>query len=141
VVRTRVGILLDLTALQDEARHHGGELSYRKLRRGIAGDRDVARAVCLLPADAPEAAAAAMTASGFEPRRTSGAELAALTTAAGECRSRADVLMVVPATGPMADLVRNQQEQNLPVETAGFADTPIPGVPHRRLGRDCVFVP
>src|SRR5262249_46975737 len=137
----RIGILLDFAALSAEAQRQGGELSFRKLLRGIAGDRPVIRALCFLGAGAPATAAAALAASGFEVLSHGDGETAAVTMAveAMALAPRIDVLVLAPAGRTMASLVQVLSSRGLQIEAANFDGTAPAGTVVRRLGRECIF--
>lgn len=138
----RVGILVDLEALQQEAQRAGGELAYRKLLRGVLGDRTLIRAICYV-GTAPHSGAQALVASGFEiaPASDAAAMAMAMAVDAMAMASRIDVLVLAPGNRALPVLVHALRGLGIRVEAAGFeGDAPADTI-GRRLGRECVFVP
>jgi hypothetical protein len=140
---TRVGILLDFDALSRQAQEQGGELSFRKLLRGIAGDRPVIRATCYLGKTTPNTARQALAASGFTVQvcDDDDATAQAIGVEALALAARVDALVLAPATRVLPAVLQDLDRAGVRLEAAGFDGLAPAGVASRRLGRDCIFVP
>jgi hypothetical protein len=139
----RVAVLLDFTTLQEEARRQGGELSYRRLLRGILGERTAIRSFCYGSAKLPDAAAKALGQSGFELATCDSPVAAAVRMAvdAMSVASRVDTVVLAPASAQLDSLVQALRAQGVRVECASFEAPTDGNVPVVRLGKDCIFVP
>lgn len=139
----RIGVLVDLDALQAEAQESGGELSFRKLLRSIAADRPVVRAICYSERSTPEGAGRPLIASGFELRSDLQPATAAVALAvdAMALASRVDAVVLAPMSAPLAPLLEALRSQGLGIEVASFEGAAPAGTQARRLGRECLFVP
>ncbi len=128
-------ILIDLAALQAEAREQGGELAVHRLRAGLANGAPVQAAVCFAPANA-------RAPSGFEVVSASGHLIDGVQFTARAFALAAEAsLVLAPATPAMLALAVALRQQGHAVELAGFVARDDDGRPTRRLGRDCLFVP
>jgi len=139
----RVAVFLDLEALQVEARRQGGELSFRKLRKSLSGERAVVHAVCYLPSTAPESTRAAVAACGFTTSVAEAGEQLGMRLAADALAmaGRADTVVIAPGAQLVADLAQALDGKGLKVEVASFDAGAAQGLALRRLGRECIFVP
>lgn len=139
----RVAVMLDLHPLQEAARSRGAELSFRKLLRHLAGERRILRALCYLLEGTPRPAAGAIAASGFEVHVLPSADAIAerVRTDAKTLPAGVEVVVLAPGTEAQLRLASELEPQGMKVETANFDPTGRGGVPHRQLGRECVFVP
>ncbi|HEX5052020.1 MAG TPA: hypothetical protein VFZ65_09630 [Planctomycetota bacterium] len=132
----RVAVLVDLDALQADARALNAELTMHRLRAGLGGDRPVVRAVGFVTR-------AATAPNGFELVVT-GADLGGgiqfAATALGLLASAPCLVMAPPspAIRQLAEVLRGAGHR---IELAGFVDKADAGKDVRRLGRDCLFVP
>lgn len=137
----RIGILIDLDGLRQQAQQAGGEIAFRKLLHAIAGDRAIVRALCY--ASGPGSAAQALGASGFEVVQQEGSEAIATAIAvdAMAMAARIDVLVLAPASRALPVLVHALRAHGVRVEAASLDGKAPPDTIGRRLGRDCVFVP
>lgn len=138
----RVAVFVDVSALEEQARERGGEVSYRRLMRNLTGARPLIRAVAYLdpaqPSDAGQVAS-----SGFEVESLTAGANAALMLAvdAMGIAPRVDCVVLAPENPQLQHLASTLRSQGLRVETAGFsAADPAFGF-HRTLGRDSMFVP
>lgn len=133
--RASIAILVDLLALQAEARGQGGELALHRLRGGIVGDRACSQAICYAPRGITPP-------NGFELRpnedNVGGIGLAA---AALELASSGAELVLAPPSPAIRQLAAALRKAGHRIELAGFAPPVDDGHPVRRLGRDCLFVP
>jgi hypothetical protein len=136
-------VLVDLPELQQQAQQQGGELSYRKLLRAIAGERTVARAICYVGPDTPEAVSQALAQTGFELLPKGDPATAAVAMAVDAMAMAPDVsaMALAPLHGALPPLLRSLQARGVLVEAAGFGVEAPAGVTPRRLGRECIFVP
>lgn len=139
----RLGVLVNLPALEAEVRRQGGELSFRRLLRGIGGDRPLVRALCLAGEGMAPSAANALASGGFEVQTAGSAAgtLVALAVEAMALAPRVDAIVIAPGSPELLPLVAALRSQGVRVETAGFDEPALAAAAHRRLGRDCVFVP
>ncbi|HLU40478.1 MAG TPA: NYN domain-containing protein [Planctomycetota bacterium] len=136
----RVALFLDVDALQREARNAGGQVSFSRAVRQIAGSRAVARAVAYCTPQSRGTGGAA----GIETVRverdsdtTVAIAVDALATA-----SRVDCVVIAPESAAAAPLVRALRAQGVRVESAGFEARGHSEVAeHQRLGKEALFVP
>jgi hypothetical protein len=134
-------VLVDLPALQQEAQHQGGELAQRRLLGGIAGGRDVAKALCVhAPGDKLPAGFHGIAANDG---LAAGVRLAALAFEAAAAGAR---ILLAPASPPMRQLAEALTVAGHRAELASFgtelaAGAAQRGIPLRQLGRECLFVP
>lgn len=138
-------VLVDLAALQAEANQQGGELAQRRLLGGLAGGRDVEKALCLhAPSDKLPGG---FTGIPMQEGVAAGVRLAALAfeAAAGGAR-----ILLAPASPPMRQLAQALSTAGFRVELASFTGeqvvdraggSALRGIPVRQLGRECLFVP
>ncbi|MBK8100355.1 MAG: hypothetical protein IPK26_24930 [Planctomycetes bacterium] len=135
-------MLLDLPALQQEARQRGAELSFRKLLPALAGDNRVVAAWCYLPRQTPEIANSAVKAIGFKTRAvTDDNDLSrSLATDVESLPHEVDTIVLAPAGPAQQQLAARLRSDGRNVELAGFLAPPDEQA-LRLLGRDCVFVP
>jgi hypothetical protein len=131
----QIAILVDLLALQAEARGQGGELALHRLRTAMAGDRKCRKAVCY-------ATRGSTPPHGFELRsnedNVGGIGIAA---AALELLADGALLALAPPTPAIRQLAAALRKAGHEVELAGFGATDGDNPPMRRLGRECLFVP
>lgn len=134
-------MLVDLVALENEVRAAGGEVAFRKLLSFLADGRNVARAICYVPAGTP--ARGSISGSGFRVQSLAHAEELPLRAAvdAAELSSDLDAVMLVPGTHGLMALAGVLREKGLTVETAGFGPPAASEARYRRLGRESMFVP
>jgi hypothetical protein len=139
----RLGILVDLDALQTEASQRGGELSFHKLLRCIAGDARVVRAVCYLVHGTAVATKRALRTTGFELQEyaTAAEAEAAMQQAATQTDWAVDTLVLLPMTAGLAGRIDEFVRASIRIEAASFDGTARSGLPARQLGRGCLFVP
>lgn len=133
---TRVALLVDLPALQAEARDQGGELAVTRLRSRLAAGLPIETAVCFV-------AGRGRPPHGFEvidagDPLTAGIRFAAKAT---ELANRGLHLVLAPASNAMLELARLLRDGGHAIELAGFVTREDDVNPTRRLGRDCLFVP
>lgn len=138
----RVAVLLDLPALQQEARQRGAELSFRKLLPALAGDNRVVAAWCYLPRLHPEIANCAVKAIGFKTRAVADHDdlSRSLSTDVAALPPDVDTIVLSPAGPAQQQLAARLRGDGRHVELAGFLVPPEEQA-LRLLGRDCVFVP
>ena len=132
----RVALLVDLPALEAEARGRGGELAVTRLRAGLAAGSPIETAVCF-------ASGRGRRPHGFEvidagDPLTAGIRFAAKAT---ELAARGVHLVLVPASDAMLELARMLRGNGHSIELAGFVSREDDATPTRRLGRECLFVP
>lgn len=130
-----VAILVDLLALQAEARSQGGELALHRLRRGVVGDRACTKAVCYAPRGSTPP-------NGFELRpNTDNVGGIGIAAAALELVADGSLLVLAPPSPAIRQLATALRKAGHQVELAGFLAGSDDVQPMRRLGRDCLFVP
>lgn len=136
----RIAILLDMSALESEARALGAEISYRNLRGAIAGHDEVVHAVCFATKELPEVGRRVLRAHGFaiEDCDDMRAAAEALSGQLAEARWPVDVI-VVAGSSPRLDVAR--REDGPEIELAGFGGNGDSRRLHRTLLRNCMFVP
>jgi len=134
-------VLVDLPALQAEAQQQGGELAQRRLLGGLAGGRDVAKALCVHAASdkLPAGFLGIPTNDGL----AAGVRLAALAFEAAASGAR---ILLAPASPPMRQLAEALTVAGHRAELASFGNDQAAGaaqrgIPLRQLGRECLFVP
>jgi len=135
--QARVGILVDLAALRDQARAKGAELAIHRLRAALAGPRRVVRAISYTPIGSTPP-------SGFESRPTEDRAAAGVRMAidAMTLLPEVDVLLLAPISTAVRQLAASVRAQGHGVELADFSPAPEDAdLPVRQLGRDCLFVP
>lgn len=132
----RINLLVDLPALQKEAREQGGELAVTRLRAGLAGSTPVETAICFFsgPGRPPV---------GFEvidagDATTAGSRFAAKAT---ELAARGLPLVLAPASDAMVELAHLLRRDGHRIELAGLVVRDDGSTMTRRLARACVFVP
>ena len=138
----RVAVFVDVTALEEQARDSGGEISYRRLIRNLSGTRPLIRAVAYVnPTETTDSSQVA--ASGFEVEAVDEGSAASLMLAvdAMGIAPRVDCVVLAPNRPNFGHLARTLRSQGLRVETAGFAGEASGSGSHRTLGRDSMFVP
>ena len=136
----RIAILLNVSALESEARALGAEISYRNLRGAIAGHDEVVHAVCFATKDLPEVGRRVLRAHGFaiEDCDDMHSAVEALSGQLAEARWPVDVI-VVAGSGPRLDVAR--RDDGPEIELAGFGGNGDSRRLHRTLLRNCMFVP
>ncbi len=139
----RIGLLVDVIALEAEAQKRGGELSFRRLHEGISGRRPVVRAVCYVAASGRPAAVRALEKAGFEVRIASTEQAMSVTMAvdALALAQAVDVVVLAPGSSDLAAVVQALHQHSVRVETAGFEPAGFASDRHLALGRECFFVP
>lgn len=139
----RLALLIDYAGLQESAHRLGGELSFRRLLKQIAGDRPLIRSVCYVPKDTPEAVIGPMKATGFEVFEVQDSATANVAAAVDgmALAPRVDCIVLAPGSGSLAPLAKALAATGVRVETASFEGASTMPGQHRRLGRNCVFVP
>ncbi|MEQ1631749.1 MAG: hypothetical protein ABL997_05220, partial [Planctomycetota bacterium] len=140
--KQRIGLLVDLSVLLNEARDQGGELVFRKLHSALAAGDDVVHAVCFVPPEVNDSGRRALHNSGFdiEPCDSPAAAREALMQTARSATWPVEVLVLA---GAPTDV--EVPAMNCRVEFAGFggmAGSRTPGRDKERsLGKNCMFVP
>ena len=136
----RIAILLNVSALESEARALGAEISYRNLRGAIAGRDEVVHAVCFATKDLPEVGRRVLRSHGFaiEDCNDVHAAAEALSEQLAEARWPVDVI-VVAGSSPRLDVA--PREDGPEIELAGFGGNGDSRRLHRTLLRNCMFVP
>lgn len=132
---TTVHAVIDLDALQIEAKAQAGELAMARLRTGLAGTRTFGRGIAF-------AATRSAPPAGFELELlsqdfTGGVRLAG---AAFGLAGKDHVVVLAPASKSMLVMARALHAAGHRVEVAGFTN-PENHPKVRLLGRECLFVP
>lgn len=138
----RIAVLIDVEALQQEAEQAGGEISFRKLLRGLATDRKVVAACCLATSNTPKTHLRALAAGGFEVDVLPSANdvPAALLRCTRRVEEQVDLMVLAPAPESLEfveELAAELGEGRL--ELTGFQSAADGR--HRSLGRECLFIP
>ena len=135
-------MFVDVTALEEQARDQGGEISYRRLMRNLTGPRPLIRAVAYVD-PSQTADTGRVSASGFEVETIEEGSEAALTLAVDTMgiAPRVDCVVLAPHNPRLEHLAKTLRSQGLRVETAGFAAKDTGSGCYRALGRDSMFVP
>ncbi|MCY2956065.1 MAG: NYN domain-containing protein [Planctomycetota bacterium] len=133
--------MLDFEALSTEARALGGEISFRKLLRNIAGKRAIVRATCYIEAHTPPFARTALTASGFSVLVKDEQVATTMATDALALIEQVDALVLCPASPFESELLLRLAEHGPCVEAASFDGTAPTGTSARILGKECMFTP
>lgn len=139
--RTRsrqVAVLIDLQALQDEARQQGGELALTRLGAALAAGRPVHQALSFQAGKRAPVGFAAQPTDGQAP--ISLLQKAAFDLAKA-ARSEGSGLVLAPASDAMLALASELRAAGANVELAGFVVRDDQGQPTERLPRGCLFVP
>ncbi|MGE3171099.1 MAG: hypothetical protein AB7O97_00650 [Planctomycetota bacterium] len=136
-------MLVDLEALQAQARERGGELSFRKLLKGIAHGCPVEQAVCFVTRATAPSVRRSLTAAGFALREheTATEAQAAMAEAALSVRWPIDALVLAPLGARLESHVDELAGGGFRIEVASFDGTAPSGAVARRLGPGCLFVP
>ena len=131
-----VALLIDLPALQAEAQAQGGEIAFRRLRSGLAGERPVTRAVCLAPDGAT-------VPSGFDQATTEDSFAGGIrfTGKVLELLGKSGQIVLAPPCAAFRELATVLRKAGHHVEIAGFLPASDDAAGTRQLGRDCLFVP
>lgn len=134
----QVALLVDLDALQHEARQQGGELALTRLGTALAGGRPVHQALSFQAGRRPPV--------GFESQATDGQPATAAMRQvafdlAKAARSEGSGLVLAPASDALLTLARELRAAGANVELAGFVVRDDDGQPTERLPRGCLFVP
>jgi hypothetical protein len=134
-------VLVEYESLAAEGRALGGELSFRRLLRGLAGERSVEGAYCYLQPDASPGLLKALGDAGFQVRTITGEQELLLDMAASAMAAagRSGTVVIAPASAVRRPLQEALQRHEVRVTTAGFEAAQ--GGEHQVLGRDCIFVP
>lgn len=139
----RIGVLVDLEALDAEARTLGGELSFRRLLRGLGGEHTIEGAYCYATAQSRPAAIKALADAGFQVRTVTddAAMVFAMAVDAMALAGRGGSVVIAPANPGLGPVIDALHRHGVRVVTAGFEPPRITADEHRLLGRDCIFVP
>ncbi len=135
-------MFIDVTALEEQAREQGGEISYRRLVSNLVGTRPLIRAVAYVDSS-QTTDAGQISASGFEVETIDPGAEAALMVAVDTMgiAPRVDCVVLAPRNPKLEHLARTLRSQGLRVETAGFNPGEEAAGSYRALGRDSMFVP
>jgi uncharacterized LabA/DUF88 family protein len=143
LVGSRIAMFLDIGELQSQAQRQGSQVSYLRLLRELAGDRQVVRSVAYVLAS-ERGLEASLTAHGLEVERCESQEEVAVAIAVDAVAlvAKVDCVILAPASLAIGPLARALRGRGLRVESASFDERrPWPGQPHHVLGRGCLFVP
>lgn len=129
-----VHVVVDLAALEADARSQGGEVLYKRLLMALGNGREVGSALCFAKAEARVPA-------GFEVQPTgSDLESGLRFAAAALTASAHGIVVLAPASPAIAQLASSLVARGSAVEVVGF--TLAGGAPGgRKLGRDSLFIP
>ncbi len=136
----RVAVLLDVEALQREARGFGGQVSFSRLLRQAAGPRTVCRAIAYCT---PQSRGTGGV-SGLETSRVDrdADTPVAMAVDAMATAPRVDCVILAPESAASAPLVRALRALGVRVESAGFdARGNSEVADHQRFGKEALFVP
>jgi len=136
----RVALFVDVEALQREARALGGQVSFSRLLRQLAGTRNVSRAIAYCT---PQSRGTGGVAGLETVRVENDAETAvAIAVDALATAPRVDCVVIAPEANAAGPLVRALRAAGVRVESAGFGARGTSDVAeHQRLGREALFVP
>jgi hypothetical protein len=136
----RIALFLDVEAIQREARAIGGQVSFSRALRQIAGARTVVRALAYCtPQSRGTGGAGGLETVRVERESDTAVAIAvdALATAA-----RVDCVVFAPESAAPAPLIRALRAHGVRVESAGFeARGHTEVADHQRLGKEALFVP
>jgi hypothetical protein len=137
----RVAFLFDADALQDQAREHGGEVSYSRLLRQVAHGRPLSRAIAYTAGRARGLGGM----GGIETSKLArgGDAPIAIAVDAMAAAPRVDCIVLAPESAAAAPLLRALRSLGIKVETASFQGRSgdDDAVQHHRLGRESIFSP
>ena len=139
----RIGVLIDLAALQEQARELGGELAFRKLLKAIANNRTLFAAVCYVVDDETAAAHGPPPTSALAVQRHPDAQTAAvaMTVDAMEMAGNIDTVVLAPMPPTLRPLLAALAARGVRVEVASFSGRAPSDTEPRPLGNNCLFVP
>jgi uncharacterized LabA/DUF88 family protein len=143
----RVAMFVDVEHLLVEARQLGGEVSYSRVLRNLAGQRTLVRAIAYV-GEGHRSLLPSLQNGGFEVELVDDARgsAVALATDAVTIGPRVDCVVLARESGALSPLARALRARGVRVETAGFGRSGADrgrsvGQHHHQLGKECLFVP
>jgi hypothetical protein len=143
----RIALFVDVEHLLVEARQLGGEVSYSRVLRNLAGQRTLVRAIAYV-GEGHRSLLPSLQNGGFEVELVDDARgsAVALATDAVTVGPRVDCVVLAPESAAFGHLARALRARGVRVETAGFGRGGAErgrsiGQHHHQLGKECLFVP